>query len=132
MCETRSDGRLGTAMVVKPPSGAGDENTAATHTRAMPVTSSVEPCSDATPTYQQFVYHPENSTLTLRDWCFTAGPKGSNAGVTVTPCTGATNQQWSFTKVPKIPPAPPPAAAKMPEWGQGFGPLNLKIKAASS
>ena len=119
-------GHCVTARVVMPPSPS-----TAAETAVLPVTSSIEPCTDATQTYQKFSYHHENGTLTLRDWCFTAGPKGMNAGVTVTPCTGAPNQQWSFTKAPHIPPAPPappPPAPKMPEWGQGFGPLNLKIK----
>eukprot|EP01048_Picozoa_sp_COSAG05_P005603 COSAG05_NODE_337_length_11164_cov_11.970357_4_plen_963_part_00 len=124
-------GHCVTARVVMPPSVLESGSTAS-ETAAMPVTSSIEPCTDATPTNQKFSYHPENGTLTLRDWCFTAGPKGMNAGVTVVPCTGAPNQQWSFTKAPHIPPAPPappPPAPKMPEWGQGFGPLNLKVKA---
>jgi hypothetical protein len=59
-----------------------------------------------------------------------AGIKGMNAGVTLRPCTGAKNQQWHVTKAPPEPPGPPPpppAAAKLPEWGQGFGPLNMKL-----
>lgn len=114
-------GHCVTARVVKPDAGDVDD---------LPLTSSIAPCNDATPTYQKFEYDQAAATIKLRDWCMSAGIKGMNAGVTLRPCTGAKNQQWHFTKAPPEPPGPPPpppAAAKLPEWGQGFGPLNMKL-----
>jgi|EP01046_Picozoa_sp_COSAG06_P027733 hypothetical protein len=57
------------------------------------------------------------------------GPKGDNAGVTLSKCAPGPDQEWTFEKSAPGPPAPPPSKEpKLPEWGQSFGPLNLRLK----
>ena len=44
---------------------------------------------------------------------------------------GSATQQWSFEhSAPHGPAPPPPPEPKSAEWGQSFGPLNLKLKQA--
>jgi hypothetical protein len=66
-------------------------------------------------------------TLYLSLWL--QGPKGNNAGVTLSKCTQLSAQEWSFERTSPGPGPPSPTPhIKQPEWGQSFGPLNLKLK----
>ena len=117
----------------------------------LPPTSAIAACDAHNP--HQVFDHTADGQLTLRSdktLCLTAGPKANNAGVRsptprvvseLSPCrsqvtlvkcaAGSATQMWSFEhSAPHGPAPPPPPEPKSAEWGQSFGPLNLKLQQA--
>eukprot|EP00656_Telonema_subtile_P023201 TRINITY_DN2455_c0_g4_i1.p1 TRINITY_DN2455_c0_g4~~TRINITY_DN2455_c0_g4_i1.p1 ORF type:complete len:1051 (-),score=162.84 TRINITY_DN2455_c0_g4_i1:218-3370(-) len=120
-----------TGMIVTGTKDQGGGGTCVTARKAtaaqLPATSLLSECDSANP-LQQFTYESRDLSLRLRSdhtMCLSSGPVGLNAAVLLQSCSSpvSASQQWQFGSF-----EPQPAEVRS-EWGNSFGPLNLRTAA---